>query len=654
MEPDEWAAANRTYPPSAAVPGPRDPTLTPYIIEPGRMIASGTYRRVVLAIGSQTGKTELMLDVAGARLDQRPAPVLYVGPNKQFLTEQFEPRVMSLLDEAPSLTAKLARGKRMTKTRKVIAGVPFRLAHSGSSTALKSDPAALALMDEYDEMKDNINNQGGPLGLVERRGDTYADFVCVVTSTPKKGRIVCSEDKTSGLYFWDVAVPEDIESPIWSLWQQGTRHHWCWPCPHCDEYFVPRFNLLRYPLKATAMEASRETFMECPKCGGVITDDHKTEMNARGRFVAPGQSVDKAGVLHGTFEENKTISYWVSGLASPFVTFGERVAVLVEAQQSGDDAEAQTAINGGFGECYSPGGGEVPEWMEIKEKSRASSYQRGEVPEEARWLALTVDVQKQSIPWVLRAWGARATSWLVNYGYLHGDTAEEEVWHALADLLVTPVDGMPIHVAFIDSGFRPGKVDTLPINRVYEFCRRFPARSWPTKGSSTPMRTPLIFSMVEIDRKDGRGAKRGIKIIRLDTDHFKSWVHERLRWPVDRVGAWHVHKGVDDDYCHQLVSEARLKQPTGKVEWVQRSRANHFLDCEAMQAAVSLLLNAQRTPVLSNQKTPARHSVGRQPTTPPIEAQTETAPPSEAPPKAEGVRRIRRVRRIIRSSFLGA
>src|SRR5262245_21482937 len=315
-----------------------------------------------------------MLDVAGQRLDQRPGPILYVGPNKQFLTEQFEPRVMALLDEAPSLMAKVLRGKTMTKTRKVVGGVPFRLAHSGSSTALKSDPAVLALVDEYDEMKANVGDfQGGPLGLVERRGDTYADFVCVVTSTPKRGRAGAVKDEASGLYFWEVMEVEDIESPVWQLWQQGTRHHWCWPCPHCKAYFVPRFNLLRYPLKAPAMVAERETFLECPNCGGVIDNSHKVEMNARGRYVAPGQTIDQEGNISGNPPETKSISFWVSGLASPFVTFGERISVLVEAQQSGDDAMVQQAVNAGFGELYSPGGGEVPEWVAIKEKSQKAN-----------------------------------------------------------------------------------------------------------------------------------------------------------------------------------------------------------------------------------------------------------------------------------------
>ncbi|UPT91111.1 phage terminase large subunit family protein [Bradyrhizobium barranii subsp. apii] len=593
---------------------------------PSSLIASAEYKRIVLAFGAQTGKTEMILDVVGQRLDQRPAPILYVGPNKQFLSEQFEPRVMALLDEAPTLTAKVARGKRMTKTRKVVGGVPFRLAHAGSSTALKSDPAALALVDEYDEMRNNVNHQGGPLGLVERRGDTYADFVCVVTSTPKRGRLATVKDETSGLFFWEVAVAEDIESPIWQLWQQGTRHHWSWPCPHCDEYFVPRFDLLRFPLKATPLEAARETFLECPRCHGVIEDHHKTEMNARGRYVAPGQTIDKDGIVHGAPPDAMAASFWVSGLASPFVSFGERVAVLVEAQQSGDPAMVQQAINAGFGELYSPGGGEVPEWMEIKTKSQQATYKRGEVPEDVLYLTLTCDVQRQSIPWVIRGWGARATSWLINYGYLRGDTSEAEIWAALGDLVTQPIDGLPIRLTFIDSGFRPGKTDTLPLNRVYEFCRRFMRRVRPTKGSSSPMRTPLIFSKLEVSRKDGRAAKYGLELVRLDTDHWKSWVHERLRWPEDHIGGWHVFKGIDDDYCHQLVSEARLKQPTGRVEWVQRSRDNHFFDCEAMQAAAGYLLNVQRIPL---QKTHDRNKdgVGTQPETP---SEVESA--REAPP----------------------
>ena len=141
-----------------------------------RAVHDGQYKRVVMVCSAQAGKTESLLDLLGARLDQRPAPILYIGPIRDFLTDQFEPRLMNLLDEAETLSAKVVRGRRMKKTLKIVAGVPVRLAHAGSSAALKSSPAALALVDEYDEMLANVKGQGDPLGLVEARGETYADF----------------------------------------------------------------------------------------------------------------------------------------------------------------------------------------------------------------------------------------------------------------------------------------------------------------------------------------------------------------------------------------------------------------------------------------------------------------------------------------------
>ena len=132
LPPDEWARLNRVYPESSGLPGPRDPWLTPYLVPIARAVHEGRNRRVVMVCSAQSGKTENLLDLLGARLDQKPAPILYVGPIRDFLTDQFEPRLMNLLDEAETLSAKVVRGRRMKKTLKVVAGVPVRLAHAGS------------------------------------------------------------------------------------------------------------------------------------------------------------------------------------------------------------------------------------------------------------------------------------------------------------------------------------------------------------------------------------------------------------------------------------------------------------------------------------------------------------------------------------------
>src|SRR5258708_38148935 len=87
--PDEWARKNRRYSPSAGVPGRREPNLTPYMIEWGRAISAGggKYRRAVMVCGAQMGKTDELLDVIGERLDTRPAPIMYVGPSRDFNTD---------------------------------------------------------------------------------------------------------------------------------------------------------------------------------------------------------------------------------------------------------------------------------------------------------------------------------------------------------------------------------------------------------------------------------------------------------------------------------------------------------------------------------------------------------------------------------------
>lgn len=590
--PDEWGAAKRIYPPGTGRPGPRDPSIAPYALAFGRAFQSrGQYRRVVLVTAAQSGKTEAIMDVIGERLDNRPAPVLYVGPSKQFVVEQFEPRLKDMLAQA--LSRKMiggVDGKRQTKTLKRVNGVRLRLAHAGSSTALKSDPAAIALVDEYDEMVKNVRGQGDPLGLVEARGDTYADFITGITSTPSVGMVEIEHDDATGLDFWKVAEPDIVKSPIWSLWQEGTRHHWCWRCIHCEQWFVPRFTCLSWPKDATPAQARREAIVKCPNCGGIHDDAHKQMLNANGMYVAPGQTIEADGTLTGSPADVATLSFWVSGLASPFVTFGQRAETYLTAFRSRESAKIQTAVNAQFGEVYTEGGGELPPWEELL--SRRMPYRFDEVPDGARYLTFGGDVQKNRIPFVVRAWGPKLTSWLIRHGEFYGDTSQLEIWNDLAQFLAEPIGGRLIKIAFIDSGFRPGKKISVPVHRVYEFARQHRRFVFATKGRSFPTSRPIVQSKIEVEAH-GTVNKYGLDLMQLDPDHWKSFVHERLSWPQDQPGAWLYPQDTTEAYCKQLVAEVRVIGPNLKPQWIERSRENHYLDAEAMAAAAAHLLNLQ-------------------------------------------------------------
>ncbi len=548
------------------------------------------------------GKTDGVLDIIGAHFDQRPAPMMYVGPSKDFLQGEIEPRVVEMIASARGLRERAATGKRMTKFRKVIGGVPLRLAWAGSATSLAAMAAKIRLVDELDRMVADVKGEGDPLTLVEARGFTYADSKLGVISTPLNGLADTSKDEVSGLEFWKKMSAEDIDSPIWRLFQSGTMYHWCWPCPCCSEYFVPRFKQLRLTAdrkdadNVTAARARREAFLECPRCGGVIESHHKAEMNRRGRYVAPGQSVSPDGVVHGAPPEATALTFWVSGLASPFQSFGQRAASYVTAKLSGSQEKLQGVMNTGFGELFMPGGGDVPEWQQVADKRQPYRRFRPdrdyELPPGVKRITCGVDVQKSRLIYTIRGWGALATSWLLDADELIGLTTDDAVWDELATVITTPIGGMPIHRTLLDSGFRPGRPDAVPVNKVYEFCRRFPRFVMPSKGRATQDK-PIRVSRIETT-VDGTAKPYGLDLVLLDTDHWKSTVHERVKWPLGAHGAWMLPEDATDDYCKQIVSEARVKTPSGTPTWVQRSRENHFLDCEAMAAAAAWMLNVHR------------------------------------------------------------
>ncbi len=122
-------------------------------------------------------------------------------------------------------------------------------------------------------------------------------------------------------------------------------------------------------------------------------------------MVAPGQLVAVDGVIIGDPPDTTTVSYWVSGLCSPFVSFGERAERYVSAVRLGDHKGLQSATNTNFGEVFAPAGGDVPEWQEVA--NHKGSYLRGEVPDGVVILTLVADIQGNRIYWTIRGWGAR-------------------------------------------------------------------------------------------------------------------------------------------------------------------------------------------------------------------------------------------------------
>lgn len=566
-------------------------------------------------MGSQMGKTDgCQLNVMGHRLEDDPAPILYIGPTRSIVEKTIEPRIMSMFRSC-SLWERTARGKSSTKTHKRVAGVTVRLAWAGSASELAADPAAIVLLDELDRMDANVEGEGSPFEMAEARAFTYPDGRIIVTSTPKMGSVEAVTDEATGLAHWRVADSEDVQSPIWQLWQEGTRYEWAWPCPECSEYFVPRFELLTWPDDCTPQRALREAKLECPRCGSLIGDERKAEMNARGLYAAPGQSVATDGTVSGEIEQSDTLSFWVSGLASPWQTFGQRARAYLNAQKSGKPERVQGVINTGFGELYSLKG-QAPDWQVVA--ALREPYKFDEIPRGVKLLTCGVDVQKDRLYYVIRGWGAQHESWLIRHGEVYGETEHDPVWLDLDRVLTSQFGGQSIRLTLVDSGYRPGDPWRRPDNQIYKFCRPRSGRVVPSKGhdqQEKPVRSARIDITV-----NGRVLKAGLQIWHLDTDYFKTWLHSRFEWPVGQPGGFHLSEDTTDDYCMQMTAETKVAKPSGQTAWITVRKANHDFDCEVLNVAAAHILQV--------------HLLRPEPESPP-----PSEAPVEAPPPASWVGR---------------
>lgn len=585
--PDVWAAQTRTLPAtSSSEPGPFRPERTPYMIPIQRAATNPLVRIISVICASQMAKTESLFNVIGACLDDDPGPVLYVAPTREVVETTIEPRLMDMLRSSPDLAAGLKEGKANKKTSKLINGTQCRLAWAGSASQLASQPVQLAVMDEIDRMSFDVEGEGSPIQLVKARLRTYPNSKLILTSTPLIGNVTEEHNDETGLTHWGVASPEDVSSTIWRSWQTGTRFEWSWPCPDCSEYFIPRFNLLRWPKKATPAQARKLARVICPHCGVEIEDRFKTSMNRNGRYVDDAGYVLEEDEYDGPYNDHW--SFWVSGLCSPWVPWGQCAEEFLTATRSGDTANVQGVINTVFGELFRTGGA-APPWQEVK--ALGGGYLMGEFPAGPLALTCGVDVQADRLVYAVRGWSYNMESWLIRKGELFGATDNVQVWDLLADLMVEKFgNGMTIRTMAIDSGYRPGDKFTRPDHMVYKFCRRFPGYAVPTKGHDM-LSKPLHSSLIDV-QVDGKIIKRGLQLWHLDSNYFKTFVHSKLGQDIASAGSWHIPSDIDDDYCQQITSEAKAILPSGKVHWIRVRKENHLLDCEALNVAAAHMLNA--------------------------------------------------------------
>ena len=544
----EWADKHRRLSSKAsAEPGPWRTSRTPYLREPMDCLSStSAVQRVVMMFAAQTGKTEAGANWLGYVIDHAPGPMLMVQPTVDMAKRLSKQRLESLINDTPVLAAKIAparsRDSGNTMFSKEFPGGMMILTGANSATGLRSTPCRYIFCDEIDAFPSDVDGEGDPVSLAEKRATTFARRKILLTSTP---------------------TVKDF-SRIEAEYERSDQRRFYVPCPCCNV-----MQWLKWPqLKWENNEASTAAY-ECEVCHERFAEIHKAAMLRRGEWRATAPS------------NGKTAGFHLSGLYSPlgWLSWAEMVDDFLRAKT--DAPMLKSFVNTRLAETWEEDFASKVSADGLLE--RCEHYEAAMVPEGGLALTVGVDVQDNRLAISVWAWGREEEGWLLDHQEIYGDPSRQELWKQLDEVVLREwphAVGRPMRpdVMAIDSG---GHFTA----EVYQYARERGRQGVVAiKGQSQRGKPPIgKGSKVDVNYQ-GRTLKRGALVYPVGGDTVKTTLFGRLKHNEQGAGFLHFHMGTTGEYFEQLTAEKQVLRynrggfPTR--EWVKKPSArNEALDC---------------------------------------------------------------------------
>jgi len=551
---DEWAEQTVVLPRAvASEPGPISLHRTPYLREILRAITDPDVEEITMKFGTQEAKTTALILAILYHVDQDPWPCLYVGPREDDAVSINADRIQKIIFESPGLRRHLT-GSAYELTREAIKlnGTTVNFAGANSPAGLASKAICVLVLDETDKYPAFAGKEADPIALARERTRTFFSRKIIKASTPTTPRGYIHQEYLAG----------------------DRRQYWV-PCPHCGTYQLLVMGGwetggpgIHWPPGTTDPEVlidNGSAWYECGTCHQKIGDHDKPGMLRRGRWVPEAQHILPDGSVGGPAPSRRRLSYHLSALYSPWLTWSRIAAEFLRSKDS-------LALLMNFRNSW-----QAEVWEDMVTpvtaahvRARVADYQVGTIPRAARVLTAGVDVQLDCMWYAIRAWGAYGESWLVRAGRVEDWTALSLVLFNSKYLLVGTEETIPLERVLIDSGYRT--------DEVYDYCSR--THCYPCKGEA---RHERAFTVSDITRANGSK----IPLVLINVGYFKDKVRRLMGTPDGEPGAWHLPQGLDEEYFSHMTSEQKVRvhnKRTGQVayEWkvLVSGAPNHIWDSE--------------------------------------------------------------------------
>ncbi len=320
---------------------------------------------------TQVGKSEACNNWLGYIIAHNPGPALMVQPTLDVAKRYSKQRIASMIEATPAVRARVkparARDSGNTLLEKEFDGGILVIAGANSGAGLRSMPARDLLFDEIDAYELDVDGEGSPIALAEKRQDTFTNRKRLKTST-------CT---TKG------------ESRIEEAYNATDRRRYFVPCPDCGHMQTLHFERLTQ----TDLDDVRYA---CEACDMLIAEHHKTAMLAAGEWRAEFPDADP-----------RVRGYWINALYSPlgWLSWAAIVLEYLKAKvalDAGDQTLMQVWTNTRAAQTWEYKGAS---FKPGELQARAEPYALRSVPRGVLVLTASVDVQGDRLEFAIHGWG---------------------------------------------------------------------------------------------------------------------------------------------------------------------------------------------------------------------------------------------------------
>jgi phage terminase large subunit GpA-like protein len=537
--------------------GPWNTTFTEYAREPMEAWTLPWVRRIILCMPPQSSKTQIALNCLAYSADQDPGPALCVLPNENKAKDYLATKLQKMFRTSPRLSELLSPGSFSNRAIKLTNGMVVKVTWATSAAELAQDSYRYTIRDETDKYPDFVGKEADPMGLIDERSNAYP---------------YTSKDITLSTPSLDTGI-------IWTSLNHETdevRDRFA-VCPICNTPQIMRFENITWPADIRDWRTvlrGKLAHYSCETCGMKWDDGARNEA-VRAGYWRPRVPVNRPSV----------IGFYLPAWYSPFISLSKCAAAYMRSKE--DRSKLIYFVTQIKVEGYS-------ERIEAKSESQILSHRttlpRLVVPVPAILLTAGIDTHRHNFRYVIRAWAADLTSWLIDYGEISaGGTADlERMLFETRFVIEGSNQTMGIWRAAIDTGGSLShEGETSRTEEIYHWLRKHAIRGvvFGVKGSSHRQVKRVQVSTIDKFPHSSKPIPGGLELRLLDTAQFKNTLHWRLDRKESESQCFYLHKDTGEDYAVEFLAEELHRDRHNREYWRQVRANNHYLDCEVYAAA---------------------------------------------------------------------